>query len=222
MQHRATLLVKEERNSTRSSAARGNVRRALKSKDTILWLVLATWLVGAAYAVWFFELRYQRLFVSPAHATLFESGAEAPSAEDWFRRSLGGPNIQGGMAGATVVHVYDANCPCNRFTEPHLAQIQAAYQQQHVKFVRVERSSSAGAGSPRWIEATPAALVFDAQGKLVYFGPYSDRAACGTSNGLVERVLDQLLAGQRPHPQLVISGGCFCARRSPSAFGIRS
>jgi hypothetical protein len=197
------------------------MRRATKIADRILWLVVAVWLVGAAYAVWFFELRYQRPFVSPAHATLFESGAEAPAAEDWFRRSLAGPNIQDDLTDATVVHVYDANCPCNRFTDRHLAQIQAAYQQRHVRFVRVERSSPAGAGSPRWIEATPAALVFDAHGKLIYFGPYSDKDACGTSNGLVERVLDQLLSGQRPQPHLVISGGCFCARKPPSAFGIR-
>jgi hypothetical protein len=197
------------------------VRRATKIEDRILWLVVAAWLVGAAYAVWFFELRYQRPFVSPAHATLFESGAEAPAAEDWFRRSFAGPNTQDNMSGATVVHVYDANCPCNRFTDPHLAQIQASYQQRHVHFIRVERSSPAGAGSPRWIEATPAALVFDAHGKLMYFGPYSDKAACGTSNGLVERVLDQLLSGQRPQPQLVISGGCFCARKPQSAFGIK-
>jgi hypothetical protein len=70
------------------------VRRPTEIEDGILWFVVAAWLVGAAYAVWFFELRYQRLFVSPAHATLFESGAAAPAAEDWFRRSLAGPNIQ--------------------------------------------------------------------------------------------------------------------------------
>jgi hypothetical protein len=204
-----------------SFAARGNVPRATKIEVRVQWLVVAVWLVGTAYAVWFFELRYQRPFVSRAHATLFESGAEAPAAEEWFRHSFAGPNIRDRMSGATVVHVYDANCPCNRFTDPHLAQIQAAYQPRHVHFVRVERSSPAGADSPRWIEATPAALVFDAHGKLMYFGPYSDKAACGTSNGLVERVLDQLLSGQRPRPQLVISGGCFCAHQPPSAFGIK-
>ncbi len=39
--------------------------------------------------------------------------------------------------------------------------------------------------------------MFDAAGKLVYFGPYSDSARCGVAGGLVERVLDRMLADRR-------------------------
>jgi Zn-dependent protease with chaperone function len=138
------------------------MQRPSNIKDRILWLVVAVWLVGAAYATWFFELRFQRQFVSAARATLFESGSEAPAAEVWFRRRIAGAASRANSPGATVVHVYDANCPCNRFTEPHLARIETSYQRRRVRFVRVERSSPIGAVSPRWIEATPAALVFDA------------------------------------------------------------
>jgi Domain of unknown function (DUF6436) len=189
-------------------------RPTLRIRDWVLWLVFAAWLSGAAYAFWFFELRLQRPFVSPAHGTLFDSGSDARVAEDWFRRSFPGLAQPAAGAHATVVHVYDAQCPCNRFTDPHLATIRSVYQQRQVRFVRVERSGPIGAGAPRWIEATPAALVFDGRGKLIYFGPYSDTAACGTSNGLVERVLDQVLSGKSPRPGLVLSGGCFCATQS--------
>jgi hypothetical protein len=192
----------------------------LNIKNAILWSVVTAWLVGAGYAMWFFELRFERPFVSPAHATLFESGSEAPAAEDWFRHRVVGTTTQPLAPDATVVHVYDASCPCNRFTEPHLAKIEATYQRRHVRFVRIERSSPQGAGSPQWIEASPAALVFDSRGRLVYFGPYSESASCGTSNGLVERVLDQVLSGRSPAPQLVISGGCFCAHTPRKVLGI--
>jgi Domain of unknown function (DUF6436) len=193
------------------SALPGPVQRVPRMSTGLLWLIVAAWLGGAGYGIWFFELRLERPFVSAAHATLFESGAHAQTAEDWFRRSLAGPEEQAPVLQATVVHVYDAQCPCNRFSDPHLAKIEAAYRQRGVRFLRVERSSRIGAAARRWIESTPAALVFDARGKMVFFGPYSEGAACGATNGLVERVLDQVLSGRSPTPGLVISAGCFCS-----------
>jgi hypothetical protein len=189
----------------------GQLQRLPRMGTGLLWLIVAAWLGGAGYGIWFFELRLERPFVSAARATLFESGAHAQVAEEWFRRRLAGAAEPAQVVQATVVHVYDAQCPCNRFSDPHLAKIEAAYRQRGVRFLRVERSSSSGAAAPRWIESTPAALVFDAHGKLVYFGPYSEGAACGATNGLVERVLDQVLSGRSPTPGLVISAGCFCS-----------
>jgi hypothetical protein len=176
--------------------------------------VVSLWLAGTAYAFWSFEFKHQRAFES-GRTVLFDSGARAHSAEEWYRSAIGG------QAAATVVHVYAANCPCNRFTHPHLAKIIAGYQQRGVRFVAATRSGGApldglqqvalpSGGELAWIEATPAALVFDADGRLIYFGPYSDSARCGDSGGLVERVLDRMLAGHAPHPQPFYGGGCFC------------
>jgi hypothetical protein len=53
-------------------------------------------------------------------------------------------------------------------------------------------------------------MVFNARGKLVYFGPYSDSPLCGAAGGLVERALDQTLLGQRPAGRPLTSVGCFC------------
>jgi hypothetical protein len=163
---------------------------------------------------------------------LFDSAARARSAELWFREAVA-PQLDGADARvATVVHVYSADCPCNRFTHPHLARIISGYQHRGVSFVAaVHGPATRVAGSPAgpagltgiqqvelrggsdlaWLESTPAALVFDAAGRLVYFGPYSDSARCGESGGLVERVLDRLLGGQTPRPQPFYGGGCFCS-----------
>jgi hypothetical protein len=193
--------------------------------------VASVWLAGTAYAFWSFELQHQRSFES-AHTVLFDSGSRARSAEAWFH-SVVAPQL--GSASrhvATVVHIYSADCPCNRFTHPHLARIVAGYQHRGVSFITAVRGSvtpvaggpasaagpvglqqvALGAGGEfAWIEATPAALVFDAAGKLVYFGPYSDSARCGESGGLVERVLERVLDGQAPRPQPFYGGGCFCS-----------
>jgi hypothetical protein len=187
------------------------------------WVVVCVWLVGTAYAFWTFELKHQRSFETP-RTVLFDSGARSRSAEAWFRAAVA-PSLssRGPASLATVVHVYSPGCPCNRYTHPHLSRIIARYQAKGVQFVAAARAvdSSVGpdgllqvaltrGGELAWIEATPAALVFDAHGKLVYFGPYSDSGRCGASGGLVERVLDRMLSGQSPQPQPFYGGGCFC------------
>jgi hypothetical protein len=174
-------------------------------RSAYAWAVVSVWLAGTAYAFWSFELKHQRSFES-VHTVLFDSGSRARSAEAWFRAAVA-PQL-GSESGhvATVVHIYSANCPCNRFTQPHFARIVAGYQHRGVSFVTMAR----GSVDLAWVEATPAALVFDAAGSLVYFGPFSDSARCGESGGLVERVLDRVLGGQTLRPQPFYGGGCFC------------
>lgn len=194
------------------------------------WAVVCVWLAGMAYAFWTFELKHQRSFETP-RTVLFDSGARASSAEAWFRAAVA-PSLpnSGAPAVATVVHVYSPGCPCNRYTHPHLARIIARYQAKGVEFVAAARAADSAAGPDglrqvaltrggelSWIEATPAALVFDARGKLVYFGPYSDSGRCGASGGLVERVLDRMLGGQSPRPQPFYGGGCFCGAENDAA-----
>lgn len=192
------------------------------------WVVVGVWWVAMAYAFWTFELKHQRSFET-SRTALFDSGARSASAEAWFRATVAPSLSDGGSASlATVVHVYSPGCACNRYTHPHLARILARYQAKGVRFVAASSSSdSSGADSSpapdglrqvalshdaglSWIESTPAALVFDARGKLVYFGPYSDSGRCGATGGLVEKVLDRVLSGQPSRPQPFYGGGCFC------------
>lgn len=202
--------------------------RSAARQGIAAWVVVTAWLAGTGYAFWSFELGQQRSFESP-RTVLFESGSRTTSAEAWFRASIA-PLANGGAApaAATVVHVYMPGCACNRFTHPHLARIVTRYRSAGVEFFAAMPPAATGAlavdtappglthialpagNELSWIDATPAALVYDAKGKLVYFGPYSDSARCGDSGGLVERVLDRVLLGHTTHPQPFYGGGCFC------------
>jgi hypothetical protein len=173
-------------------------------QQALPWALVVAWLLLTALAFWYFELRHQRAF-STASVTLFDSEARISEAEQWAR-TLIPASASTATLRATVVHVARTNCPCNRFAEPHLEKIEADYATRGVRFVRATGSL------PVWIESTPAALIFDARGKLIYFGPYSDSAWCGVSGGLVERVLDQVLSGQVLRPQRLYSQGCFCGQ----------
>jgi hypothetical protein len=191
------------------------------------WIIVALWLASAALGFWFFQLRDQQPFEKETEA-VFDASARAASAEAWYRSNVLTAPADTSHAAGTVVHVYRAGCACNRFTEPHLAKIIARYRQEGVRFVLASREQStahvASIGSlPQftipdqreldWLGSTPAALVYDAAGKLVYFGPYSSAAWCGSSGGLVERILDRVLAGQTPRLQPFYVSGCFCHAR---------
>lgn len=206
-------------------------REESRRASSYAWVILAVWLTSTVYAFWSFELKHQRSFES-SRSAWFDSGARARSAESWFAASVASQAATGAAPIATVVHVYSSGCDCNRFTHPHLARIVDRYRARGVNFVAAERGAHpapvdtgpTGELGPvglrqvalrarddlAWIEATPAALVFDARGKLVYFGPYSDSARCGDSGGLVERVLDRVLRGESIALQPFFGGGCFC------------
>ena len=206
--------------------ARSAVRRSATA-----WVVVSVWLASAGYAFWSLELGQQRSFESP-RTVLFDSGSRARSAEAWFRVNIAPLANAGAPAVATVVHVYTAGCACNRFTHAHLARIVTRYRPAGVNFFAAVRPTAASGvavdtvpqGLPRinlpggnelsWIDATPAALVYDAQGKLVYFGPYSDSARCGELGGLVEHVLDRVLLRHTPRLQPFYGGGCFCGEKT--------
>jgi len=197
------------------------------------WLIVGLWMASAAVGFWFFQLRHQHPFENEA-MTVFDASARAASAESWYRSTLLAGAADTAHVTATVVHVYRAGCACNRFTEPHLAKIIARYRQEGVRFVVASREQSTAHGAsigglPQltipdlreldWLDSTPAALVYDSAGKLVYFGPYSSAAWCGTSGGLIERMLDRLLAGQAPRLQPFYGSGCFCPSRTQVTHG---
>jgi len=202
-------------------------------RSLLPWIIVGLWLASAALGFWFSQLRDQRPFESDA-VTVFDAGARAASAEDWYRSNFPAGTAASPHVAATVVHIYAAGCACNRFTDPHLARIVARYRQEGVRFAVASREQlTAHVDSVgrlpqytiperrdlEWLDSVPAALVYDARGRLVYFGPYSSAAWCGTSGGLVERVLDRLLAGQTPRLQPFYVSGCFCPTRSKVIHG---
>lgn len=176
------------------------------------WLVFAVWLAAVGAAFWQFEFRWQRPF---AAATEFDAAMHTRTAEAWFR-TLAAAGRADSRRVATVVHVYQPECACNRYSEPHVRELESRYAPRGIGFLRVEIGGAAAADSPGWLNTTPAALVFDAGGKLLYYGPYSDAAWCGAQSGLVEPILESALRGRPPLQRFAAARGCFCARTGVS------
>jgi len=173
------------------------------------WIVVSSWLFGMAIAFWYFEFQPQRSFAAPGFVVT-GSSQQREAARQWFAHVLRSSPAKAGTDALTVVHVYRDGCDCNRFTDRHLAEIEARFRDSGVRFIRIKSGSGPADGMPGWVESMPAAFVFGADGALLYFGPYSDAAWCGRSGALVEGVIERALQGVPPLPPAATRWGCFC------------
>jgi hypothetical protein len=203
-----------------------------KKGHWLAWTLAGVWFAGVAFAFFRFDLEHRRPFES-VRAARFDATSRTAAAERWFHANVPAPDA-GPPPLVTVVHVYRSDCPCNRFTQQHLTRIVARYESRSVRFVVAEAAtadsahthaqaaaSTPSASLPRvpipatadleWIDATPAALVYDGAGRLIYYGPYSDSARCGEGRGLIEPVLERALHGEHQAPHAFLGGGCFCS-----------
>lgn len=178
----------------------------------LLWIVLLT--IACAVALFmayrWFEARYLRPF--DERAAVF-SGAELRLPDE-----LAGPGP------IRLVHFWDPACPCNVGNQQHLAELIASYAPKGVAFYAVQRPGSKGSlpadlsglqmlealpGSDA-IPASPAVAIWDRQGQLAYFGPYSEGLTCNSSNSFIEPILEALADGRRVDASNTLAVGCFC------------
>jgi len=182
------------------------------TRKTLLGLILvALWLVAMAVAFWWFEGRYLRPF--DQRAAVF-SGV-----------NLQLPAALAGEGHIRLVHFWDPACPCNVGNQQHLAELLERYGQRGVDFYRVRKPGSEGnlpanlqalreiealPGSEQ-LPASPAVAIWDRQGRLAYFGPYSEGLTCNSANSFIEPVLEALMAGRPVEASNTLAVGCFCA-----------
>lgn len=173
--------------------------------------LVVLWLAIVATAFWWFALRDLRPF-APAGtdstaAALFDAD-RLPQIQRFLaaRGSLG----QEPAAPLTLLHLRDPACSCNRFSDPHVAALREDYASRGVR-VETLRVSMTRGDLGDWLPATPAALLIDQEGRVLYLGPLSEAANCGRDNAPVERALDHALAGHTAPAGTKLGTGCFCS-----------
>jgi hypothetical protein len=161
-------------------------------------------LVGAALLAGLhtFQARYLRPFDN--QATLFDGSQLQPAAE------LAGPGP------IRVVHFWDPACPCNVGNQQHLGDLVSQFAGQGVTFHVLQKPGSHGQlpanlaalkpltslpGSEH-LPASPAVAIWDRQGDLAYFGPYSEGAVCNASNSFIEPILKACSTAARSAPPI--------------------
>lgn len=173
-------------------------------------LLAIVWLGAMLAAFWWFEARYIRPF--DERTELFSGTA------------LRLPDELAGAGAIRVVHFWDPACPCNVGNQQHLAELLQTYVPRGVQFYVLQKAGSQGqlpenlralqslaalAGSEQ-LPASPAVAIWDQQGQLAYFGPYSEGAQCTSSNSFIEPILEALSAGRPVRADSNLAVGCFC------------
>ena len=184
--------------------------RPLKPALITLALLLCAGLLWQAYTT--FQARYLRPFDN--QATLFDGSQLQLPAE------LAGP----GPGPIRVVHFWDPACPCNVGNQQHLGDLVSQFADQGVSFHVLQKPGSHGqlpanlnalkplASLPgsEHLPASPAVAIWDRQGHLAYFGPYSEGAVCNASNSFIEPIIKALLDGRNVSASNTLAIGCYC------------
>lgn len=179
-------------------------------KTLLVSLIALLWIAALLAAFWWFEARYVRPF---DQQTALFAGAELRLPAE-----LAGPGP------IRLVHFWDPACPCNIGNQQHLAELIEHFAPLGVSFHAVQKPGSQGrlpatlsamqtlaplpgsAGIP----ASPAVAIWDQQGQLAYFGPYSEGLTCNSSNSFIEPILEALSAGRPVSASNTMAVGCFC------------
>lgn len=164
------------------------------------------WLAVVVAGFWWFALKDLRPFQRADSAALFTAD-DLPSIQRFVDQH--GTRTGPGDSRLTVLHLRDAHCSCNRFTDPHVAELRSEYAARGVR-VATLAIETGDAATRAWLPATPAALVLDAERRVLYLGPLSNSANCGREAAPVERVLDAALSGMRDAVTPTLGTGCFC------------
>ncbi|NWL76316.1 thiol-disulfide isomerase [Pseudomonas taiwanensis] len=190
--------------------------RALNPKTLITSLALLACVGAILLALRWYESRYVRPFNS--QATVFSGEQLRLPAE------LAGPGP------IRLVHFWDPACPCNAGNQQHLAELIQRFAPQGVTFHAVQKPGSKGQLPPglealqplatmpgsEQLPAVPAVGIWDRDGRLAYFGPYSEGAVCNSANSFIEPILEALIDNRPVSASSTLAAGCFCAWREPT------
>lgn len=155
---------------------------------------------------------------------VFKDPAFSPRSKVFSATALSVPKTLEAEQSIRLVHFWDPACPCNVGNQAHLLAIVQQFAPQGVRFYSVKRAGRRGqlpavfsAVKPleeehNWapIPASPAVAIWNAQGDLVYFGPYTEGANCNVTRGFVEPILEATLAGRSVQATHQLAVACFC------------
>ncbi|MCY1274506.1 hypothetical protein D9M68_306930 [compost metagenome] len=190
--------------------------RAFKPKTLITSFALLACVGAIMLALRWYESRYVRPF--NAQATVFSGEQLRLPAE------LAGPGP------IRLVHFWDPACPCNAGNQQHLAELIERFAHQGVTFHALQKPGSKGQLPPglealqplaevpgaEGLPAVPAVGIWDREGRLAYFGPYSEGAVCNSANSFIEPILEALIDNRPVSASSTLAAGCFCAWNEPS------
>ena len=194
-----------------------------------IMIVFVIWVVGTSVAMFLFQGKNLRLFYEDEDKiqVFFEGGELSNTLQEYLSSYT---SLNSGAA--YVFHFWNPDCSCDQANSEHVKTLITNYSENTVFFVvsspehyneyleqwsdvlpydRVEFIAYDDLQLSVELPATPAAAVVQASGKMNYFGPYSEGGVClPNEEGIVEGVLDSILAGNSKYYPFTAGYGCYC------------
>ena len=142
-------------------------------------------------------------------------------------------NVDPNSKKIVVLNFWNPDCPCSRFMDDHIKDIQRQFPAEKVKFIHViegveelpvsakkeitlpDRPSEIqidadGSLARKYgVWAAPGAVVLDRQGKVAYVGAYNTSRYCDDKDGAyAQKAIEALLKGQSPKVENLPFYGC--------------
>ncbi|GAC05027.1 MAG: DUF6436 domain-containing protein [Paraglaciecola chathamensis] len=177
-----------------------SIKQALVYFGLIIWVMVV--IGGLAYS----GLQRQVEFDPEQKFALAAMSAEfAPSVTSMMAQQY--PALS-----KTVIHIQQAGCSCNFSNDIHVDRLDYTLGHSGYRSLHVAPS---GIPDEVILPSLPAIMVFDEQGQLGYFGPYSSGYFCSADTAIVDRFLDNILADKHLGSAVVSEGyGCYCANKN--------
>lgn len=165
----------------------------------LAWALLFCWLIVCALAFWWFQFRYIGTYKD--HWATFDGSAFAEMS------------VKPNNAEVLVVHFVAPDCPCSRFSVAHIRRLESRFSRA-AEFIDLWTMSDADPRKAKLsaivVPAGPAVAVWNKQGELAYFGPYSSGSFCGQGTDFVSLTIEALSEGSNPRWINQEAVGCYC------------
>jgi hypothetical protein len=106
----------------------------------------------------------------------------------------------------TIIHFTSDDCSCSILSIPHKTIInkKATNNDFEVRNIVLTKENN------NVIPSTPAVLVLDEVGELIYLGPYAEGLECSVDNSMVDIVLENYIKGFNANLVINDAKGCYC------------
>jgi hypothetical protein len=171
----------------------------------ILYGAIGCWAVVSGAGLWEYVYRYA-LPAAPA------TRVERVELGTVLHREDGSDLTLGAGCPVTLLDFTSSDCGCSQFLKGYISKLEAAYSPKGVRFVHIVESAdqvdphgarvmdSHGVVARRFgVGATPAAVIVDTSGVIVFAGSYNRARFCDDADSaFAEHALEAVVAGKKP------------------------
>ena len=174
-----------------------------KSQAMKLKLLLVVWLISMIIGLMYYSL--SRLVAFDPEYRLLDNAVSVDFSNHLTKALL----KQYGSVSGKAFHFYDNGCFCNRLAQQHISEVKSqvkgrGFENNSININEFEQFN-------HFIPSTPAVVLFNNRGDLIFLGPYSTGYLCTAGNGFVEQLIDRMQQDAVDKSIIIsVAKGCYC------------